>query len=100
MSYQIEIRPGAHQDIADAATWYEEREQGLGDRFIREVVAAVDALPGNPLIYRVRHKRTGARWCFPEHFPHRIVFSVVGDWIRIVAVTHAKRHDRNWRGRM
>ena len=37
-------------DIAQEAAWYEEREPGLGDRFIRETIAAIDALVPNPLI--------------------------------------------------
>lgn len=50
MSYRLEIRPEALVDIAEAAAWYEKRESGLGERFAREVVLAIDSLPPNPLI--------------------------------------------------
>ena len=73
MSYRLEIRPEALADIAGAAAWYEERESGLGERFTREVIATIDGLLPNPLIYRLRHRRFGARWCFPESFPYKIV---------------------------
>ncbi len=55
-------------DIAETAAWYEERQRGLGERFTREVVAALDALLLHPLIHRLRNRRLGARWCFPRSF--------------------------------
>jgi len=87
-------------DIAQEAAWYEEREPGLGDRFIRETIAAIDALVPNPLIYRLRNRRLGARWCFPAHFPHRIIYRVTGDLIVIAGVIHPARRDRFWRERL
>jgi toxin ParE1/3/4 len=99
MSYRLDIRPQALADIAEAAAWYEEREVGLGDRFTREVIAANDTLPGNPLIYRLRHRRFGARWCFPQNFPYKIVYRVTKELMTVVAVIHASREDRHWKDR-
>ena len=100
MSWRLEIRRQAFSDIDEAASWYEEREPGLGSRFIREVTAAVDKLPDNPLIHRLRHQKLGARWCFPEHFPYRIVFRADKATITVVAVIHAARSDRHWKERL
>lgn len=49
VSRRLDTRPQALADIAAAATWYEERQPGLGERFTREVVVAIDALLPNPL---------------------------------------------------
>ena len=87
-------------DIAETAAWYEERQRGLGERFTREVVAALDALLLHPLIHRLRNRRLGARWCFPRSFPYRIVYRFEGDVVTVVAVIHAARHDRHWRERL
>ncbi len=100
MSYRLEIGTPALADIREAAGWYAERETDLGNRFVREVVAAIDALPTNPLIHRLRHRRLGARWCYPLHFPYRIVFRVKAELITVVAVIHAARHDRAWKTRL
>jgi len=35
-------------------------QPGLGERFTREIVTAIDALLPNPLIYRLRNRRWGA----------------------------------------
>ena len=99
MNYRVEIRPQALADIAEAAAWYENRQPGLGGRFTREIVAAIDALSRNPLVYRLRNRRLGARWCFPRSFPYRIVFRSAAGVVTVVAVVHAARHHRHWRER-
>lgn len=99
VSHRLEIRPQALADMAEAAAWYEEHQGGLGERFIREVVTAIDALLPNPLVYRLRNRRLGARWCFPRSFPYRIVYRFVGDVVTVVAVIHAARHDGHWQAR-
>src|SRR5687768_6092943 len=98
MSYRLDIRTQALADIAEAAAWYEEREAGLGERFTLEIISAIDALPANPLIYRVRHRRFGARWCFPQNFPYKIVYRLAVT--TVVAVIHASRKDRHWKERL
>ena len=100
MSYRLEIRPQALADIAEAAAWYEERQPGLGERFTREIVAAIGDLLPNPLVCRLRNRRLGARWCFPRSFPYRIVYRVAENVVTVVAVIHAARRDRQWRERL
>jgi plasmid stabilization system protein ParE len=99
VSHRVNIRPQALSDISDAADWYEQRQAGLGERFTREVVTAIDALATEAYVHRVRHKRLHARWCFPHHFPYRIVYRVADDVVTVVAVIHAARHDKHWRSR-
>ncbi len=103
MIYRLDIRPQAMADIAQEAAWYEEREPDLGDRFVRETIAAIDALLLNPLIYRLRNRRLGARWCYSAHFPHRIIYRIyriTGDLIVVAGIIHPARRDRYWRARL
>ena len=37
----MDIRPEALADTAEVAAWYEARQAGLGERFTREVIAAM-----------------------------------------------------------
>jgi plasmid stabilization system protein ParE len=99
VSYRLEIRPYALADIAEAVGWYDEKESGLGSEFVREVIEAIDALPNNPLMYRVRHTRKNVRWKLLVRFPYRIVFRITGSLITVIAVLHSARHDRHWRER-
>ena len=99
VNHRLEIRPQALADMSEAAKWYQEHQSGLGERFAREVITAIEALSSDPLIHRLRNRRLGARWSYPKNFPYRIVYNVVDDLITVVAVTHAARHDRAWKER-
>lgn len=99
MSYQVDIHPDALADIVTTAAWYEEQQPGLGSDFTRTVCHAINTLPVNPLIYRIRERRRNIRWFIPPRFPYRIVYRVRGDWITVAAVIHSARHDREWRKR-
>ena len=37
MSYRLRIRLAAEADVAEAAQWYDQRQPGLGEKFVREV---------------------------------------------------------------
>jgi len=99
VSYRLEIDPLAMGDIGSAAYWYEQREEGLGERFTREVIETIDQLVSTPLAYRLRHRRLGVRWCMPRHFPYRIIYRVSDDLITVIAVIHAARHHSHWKKR-
>ena len=100
MSWQLDIRQDALSDIEAVAAWYEEQQPGLGADFARTVRRAINSLPDNPLIYRVRDRRRSVRWFPPPRFPYRICYRVRDDLITVFAVVHAARHDRHWKKRV
>jgi len=55
MSWRVEFRPQVETDVAEAATWYESRQPGLGAEFVEEIVQVWDALAKNPLLGCRRH---------------------------------------------
>ncbi len=57
MSYRLEIRPDAVEDLEATANWYEAQQADLGTDFVRTVLAAIESLPQNPLIYQIRERR-------------------------------------------
>ena len=99
MSYQLDIHPDALVDIETAGVWYEQQQPGLGAHFSRAVRLAINTLPANPLIYRIRERRRNVRWFLPPRFPYRIVYRVKGDLVTVIAVIHAARHDLEWKKR-
>jgi plasmid stabilization system protein ParE len=100
VTYRLEIRPDALADIEEAARWYDEQQSDLGSEFARAVVEAIDGLPNNPLLYRVRHQRKNIRWKLLDKFPYRIVFRITDDLITVITVLHSARHGRHWRQRL
>ena len=102
MNWLVEFRPEVEQDMAEAAAWYEARQEGLGSEFTEEVIQVWRALGENPLLNCRRHPTKNVRWRYPERFPYRIIYEVLEAERKVVvaAVLHAARHDRHWQNRV
>jgi hypothetical protein len=55
MNWQVVSRPEAENDVVEIAAWYDSRMEGLGDRFVEELLAVLDQLTINPLLHCGRH---------------------------------------------
>jgi toxin ParE1/3/4 len=102
MNWRVVVRPEVERDVAEAASWYEAKQAGLGAEFVGEVIQVWDALAENPLLNARRHPRKNIRWRYPERFPYRIIYEVVEaeQVVIVAAVIHAARHDRHWQNRI
>jgi toxin ParE1/3/4 len=102
MKWKLRFHPQVEWDVAEAATWYESREPGLGTAFVDEVFRAWDTLVDNPFLNSRRHPSLNIRWRFTDRFPYRIVYEVLdlAQTVVIAAVVHAARYDRHWRRRV
>ena len=97
MIRRVIVRPLAVEDIATAATWYEEQSPGLGTDLVDELIRAIRRAQESPDLFRILRPRDGMRRVLTERFPYRIFFSVVADTLHVHAVLHGARHDRHWR---
>lgn len=102
MIWQVVSRPEAENDIIEIAEWYDSRGDGLGNRFVDEVLAILDELTINPLLHGRRHPHKNIRWRYPKSFPYRVIYEVLeGEkTVVVAAVLHAARHDREWKRRV
>ena len=80
----LEFHPEAEAELRAAARYYEVRQTGLGDDFLREVeratvIAVEHPEAGTPL-------GSGFRWVLTRRFPYAIVYRDVGTRFEIVAV--------------
>jgi toxin ParE1/3/4 len=100
MTYRLSARPEVVTDVLEAVDWYEAKQPGLGEEFAEELRRSIRCLQVNPLLYHIRHTRYRVRWVLVHRFPYRIVFVVDGAVIIILAVTHAKQHERHWEHRV
>lgn len=44
MNWRVVVHPEVEHDVAEAVAWYESKDEGVGERFRKEVVAVFDAL--------------------------------------------------------
>lgn len=80
-----------------AAVFYEERQQGLGARFVAALDDAIDRICRNPEIYR--EVEAGVRKCRLMRFPYGVIFRERNEAIEIIAVMHLRREPGYWKAR-
>ena len=93
-----EFLPEAEGEMNEAARFYEERSEGLGQDFLEEVeqtVGSILAFPkGGPVVSRNLRRRIMRR------FPFGLLYAIEPEQIVIVAVAHLKRRPGYWKVRV
>lgn len=84
----------AQKEITQAWSWYEERQQGLGDRFVKEIIARIHKIEQSPDRYPTRHryyKETPV-----SVFPFLIIYRINKRkrTVRIVSIFHTSLNPR------
>jgi plasmid stabilization system protein ParE len=91
------VRPAAEADIADARTWYSERDARLADQFVDEVRTTLRRVRETP---RQFPDIGGARRALLRRFSYSVYFALSGDGqVVVIAVLHQSRAPRNWKRR-
>jgi toxin ParE1/3/4 len=87
---RVRLHPGAEQDLAEAAAFYEaEASPVIAARFISEFERAANVLLANPGLGTLR---TRGRRGFPlAGFPYTVVYSEQADGILVLVIKHDRR---------
>lgn len=72
MNYTYQIHPLVALDFEDGYTWYEEKQKGLGERFINAVERKIKQVLQNPEVYG-RKTNKSFREAEVETFPYLVV---------------------------
>jgi plasmid stabilization system protein ParE len=91
------VRPEAQTDIRKAARWYEDRESGLGLRFLREIRTSFQHINNNPLMFPTIED--DVRRALLHKFPYTIYFLNEHDAVAVIAVLHQHRRPVAWKPR-
>lgn len=83
----------AQHEILEAWEWYEDKQQGLGDRFKQDVADKIKSILENPLKYPQKGKYLQAN---TDNFPFLIIFDFdkSENLVFIISVFHTSRHPR------
>jgi plasmid stabilization system protein ParE len=86
--YIIIISSRAQKEISQAWNWYEDRQQGLGDRFVAAVTKRLRKIELHPELYPLRHKTY--RETLVPIFPYLILYRIKKQKksVRIVSIFH------------
>lgn len=91
------IRPAASRDIDDAVSWYEQRRDALGLRFLDEVDRLFRRIEDGPLQFPMIEGEV--RRGLLRRFPYAAYFIEEPAQIVVLAVLHCSRHPDAWRSR-
>ena len=102
MSWQVILHPAVDEDLAEASSWYENQQAGLGIQFTSAAVAVFKSLTENPYLNARRGRYRQVRWRLAKPFSYRVVYELreKEQIVKVIAVLHSARHDRSWRQRL
>jgi plasmid stabilization system protein ParE len=92
------ILESAENDVIEIWDYYEQQQEGLGERFLDEFERAADGIRRFPRMYEVVF---GAiRLCPTRKFPYGIFYTVGKTTIVVHAIIHLHRSRRYWKSRL
>ena len=94
---RIVLDPAAFAEMREAALFYEDCRDGLGQEFLTYVEASLDAIARRPGLWRRLKGRF--RRCLVHRFPYAVIYAVEDDTVYVVAVMHLKRKPGYWGSR-
>ena len=95
MSYACRFHPLTKQDFDKAYTWYENKQNGLGERFLNAVRQEMEKIILHPEVFGSRINKK-FREVQTAVFPYIIVYKINKrkKEIYISSIHHAKKHPR------
>ena len=92
------LHPEVQQDLREAADFYRQQAgAALSQAFLTEFEHAAGLLLKHPQLGAIW--RQGRRRLVTRRFPFSVIYSIVGEQIRILAVAHHSRRPSYWSGR-
>ena len=81
------IEQAAEEDIYIGYRWYEERQTGLGSRFLETLETLFDQILDNPRLYL--ESVPGVRRSVTRTFPYLVFYTLERNAVHVLAVIHA-----------
>lgn len=98
MIEHVTFTPEADEDVAAAYEWYEGREPGLGEDFLRCLEACVLTVQRHPQLYPVAVDEF--RRALIRRFPYEMFYEVANENLFVYAVFHCSQDPAKWRERL
>ncbi|NJW52069.1 type II toxin-antitoxin system RelE/ParE family toxin [Salinimicrobium oceani] len=88
MASEVDFRKEAQKDLIEAYLWYEKKQKGLGERFVREVENGVKFIRQNPEAFP--RKKNGFREFPLKIFPYLMIYVLAQKKITILAIFNTR----------
>jgi plasmid stabilization system protein ParE len=90
--------PRVEDDLAEAASFYEEHSPGLGEDFLADVRRAVDEVLRAPTRWPSIEGGPVRRYLL-KRFPYAVYYHASKTRLVVLTVTHTRRHPDAWKTR-
>lgn len=94
---RVVLDQAAHDELRDAAFFYEDSRKGLGQEFLDAFDAAAGEIRKHPTLWRALTGRF--RRHLLRRFPYAVIYAIDGETIYVAAVMHMKRKPGYWQRR-
>lgn len=91
---KFSFHEAAEKEFVAAIEYYEERQTGLGLRFSKEIYATINRICDHPYTWSGIDDKT--RRCLTNKFPYGILYRIVDNNIRLMAIMHLHRKPDYW----
>jgi plasmid stabilization system protein ParE len=98
MSLALIVTPEAESDILDGYLWYEEKQSGLGIRFLDEIEQTLARIAPNPLQYQ--EVEPDIRRAVVHTFPYLAFYTFDADSVHVLAVIRGAQDPAYIRSRL
>jgi toxin ParE1/3/4 len=97
MAFTVIVKQGATQDAVEAYNYYETKQPGLGEKFIKALIKRYRELANNPTFYSYIAEDPSMifRDIRLEKFPYLIIYEVQGNEVIVHAIHNTHRHPPN-----
>ena len=90
MSFTVKFERNANHDLVIAFDWYEAKQAGLGEQFLRSVAVIEDLLSRDPM--RFAGAIEPYRSAKLPKFPYGLHYRIVGKTVSVLACLHFRQN--------
>jgi plasmid stabilization system protein ParE len=95
--HKLRLTEKAQAEYIDAFLYYENKQDGLGDRFEEELDELMGLIQEAPLLFSKKYKNF--REPILKNFPYLVVFEIVEGVIVVQSIFHAKQNPKKKPGK-
>jgi len=92
VSLTVILSSVAEMELQESYEWYEYKQAGLGERFLGQIEASINAIVLNPELYPIKIR--SFRQYVVSKFPYIIVYELISEQ-RLIHILHIFHTDRN-----
>ncbi|MBT0570959.1 type II toxin-antitoxin system RelE/ParE family toxin [Curvibacter sp. CHRR-16] len=90
----FKLLPEAQVELDEAYEWYALQAEGLGERFLAELIHTFGLIQQYPTAWHPLS--TNTRRCRLKRFPYGVIYAIEAQEIIIIAIAHLHRRPNYW----